>query len=1272
MAEFDINVNVNGAKSANDLNTKLQDLDKHSKKSTTSLTDLAKKTAVLTGSVYALNKAYDATLAVGFNFNKSMEQNIQGLTALTVATSKNVDSMGNALNIQEKYTLANVEATKTLKALQAVNVDTPHTLDETNKIYKAMYVSMKNAGASTDDMVQLTKQVSIAAGSAEIEFQGLLAGVDGLATGTVLANSDLGRFLTGLGLTNEELKNSENVVGLLNDRLSQFQPADTMERAISNLTNAWEQLNGELTKGLFDSTKDSFNDLADAINENKDDIVLYGDFAGATLSRMGDGFNLLFETASAGFTGLTSGTEIAFKTMVKALADSLIGISGALESIGLITSEDTNRWLDESLQLSIDISNAQWELTKSAKDTKEAFDDWNVTVEERVAISQALRREQKKGAEVQAELIAADEAELELAESIMEAFENEIIMLNESYDAKQKLAELDLKEALGDLDETADSFNSILDAQISLAESTQDWTTSLEGNAKAIAGVGQSFQKMHVNNLKYQKADYESQQRYAKAFLEARGDEKKEKKAEAKFDKEQATLRSENLNNQLQGYGQLAGAMAQFFEEGSDGAKTFEVAQSSLALVGAVNAVIQAWGSAPFPANLPAVAATSASVVALLGNIGQTLSGGGGGASAPVSVGDVQGTSAGFAFEGMDSTKSLETALKELKSSVDVQNKLFGASGLYGSEFVNDLKVAAGTLISDVTTAWRESFNNPNLLEFNGVLAGFNLETLELKGGATVKQFDNIFQLFGAMSDLGETLPDVGAVARGGNLEDLIEFETAVSEAINSYTSSMLDMAGAMDGYRETWKGIYDEVTQNNKYANIALEEATKQVNELSTRLGVDSFPDLLDQLISKYDIDYSTLQDMYDANDPAKLAEYLSEIFPQGKFSPEEIYNYVDAIESVGDAMSQASSNVESFVDSLKTQQELLQEQADAFNLQVANTQAELMSQFETLKQGTGGLTDAELDYLNTAKNAIDEKESAEEKAREKAQREAKKEEEANLREAKRIEDAKLKEAQKIEDSKRKAAEKFAIEHAKNEARRAKERQKALEEAEKARIKALQDGLKETLRGIESSLGIVGSSIDRLKGATESLRASSLGSTNTLDKFYESMSATIGLSKTGDYAKFSQSLDKTLGLTSVLDDVTAFGSKQEQEFARLAIASQFEDLTGVMETELSVLKQIEANTRTQLLASGAKGFSSGGYTGNIGINQVAGVVHGREYVVNAQTTRDLGLNGQGGLFKQMVQTLNVMQAHLYEINKVSKKQLTVQRDSNIILQEGA
>ena len=43
------------------------------------------------------------------------------------------------------------------------------------------------------------------------------------------------------------------------------------------------------------------------------------------------------------------------------------------------------------------------------------------------------------------------------------------------------------------------------------------------------------------------------------------------------------------------------------------------------------------------------------------------------------------------------------------------------------------------------------------------------------------------------------------------------------------------------------------------------------------------------------------------------------------------------------------------------------------------------------------------------------------------------------------------------------------------------------------------------------------------------------------------------------------------------------------------------------------------------------KGFKEGGYTGPGGVNEVVGVVHGQEFVVDAENTKRIGVGDFGG-----------------------------------------
>ena len=82
------------------------------------------------------------------------------------------------------------------------------------------------------------------------------------------------------------------------------------------------------------------------------------------------------------------------------------------------------------------------------------------------------------------------------------------------------------------------------------------------------------------------------------------------------------------------------------------------------------------------------------------------------------------------------------------------------------------------------------------------------------------------------------------------------------------------------------------------------------------------------------------------------------------------------------------------------------------------------------------------------------------------------------------------------------------------------------------------------------------------------------------------------------------------------------------------------------------------------------KGYSSGGYTGNGGKYEPAGIVHRGEYVVNSETTRDLGLNNNsGGVFTEIVEELkqikkenNDMKLLMVKLTADNSKMLTIDR----------
>ncbi|OAV05921.1 Phage tail length tape-measure protein 1 [Moraxella catarrhalis] len=92
-----------------------------------------------------------------------------------------------------------------------------------------------------------------------------------------------------------------------------------------------------------------------------------------------------------------------------------------------------------------------------------------------------------------------------------------------------------------------------------------------------------------------------------------------------------------------------------------------------------------------------------------------------------------------------------------------------------------------------------------------------------------------------------------------------------------------------------------------------------------------------------------------------------------------------------------------------------------------------------------------------------------------------------------------------------------------------------------------------------------------------------------------------------------------------------------------------------------------QGHVLSMINAISPKGFATGGYTGNMGINQVAGVVHGQEYVLNAKATKRIGVgnlerlnrgDGIGGTVVNVNVTVNSDGTSNVQANHTMGKQL--------------
>jgi len=234
--------------------------------------------------IFAMKKAYDMTLGMGFEYNKLIEQETIGLKFLIAQNLQGKD-------VVKKFALAQQEANKALKIAKEINVETPHTLGETLQIYKLIIPQVLKYGGTLKEAGEITKGVSILASSMGVEFQNLLKTVDSLMSGE-MKESGLKRSLELVGLSQKAIKQTikENgdLVGLFIEKLKQAGVAGkefgmSWQGVSAKMKNEWDAVMGEIQKPLFDSAKAEMLEFAEFLRENKQEII---DFTKITIENI--------------------------------------------------------------------------------------------------------------------------------------------------------------------------------------------------------------------------------------------------------------------------------------------------------------------------------------------------------------------------------------------------------------------------------------------------------------------------------------------------------------------------------------------------------------------------------------------------------------------------------------------------------------------------------------------------------------------------------------------------------------------------------------------------------------------------------------------------------------------------------------------------------------------------------------------------------------------------------------------------------------------------
>ena len=287
------------------------------------LRDSLGKMVLAVGGVAALTSAFKSFAASGIEANRSFENLKIQLTGLIAANSSNVSMMGKTLDAHTKWNMSMKESEGILKKLNETNAKTKFTLEEITGAFNMFYATSAGQG-SRNKAVQAMDSIALAAQAVGKNLSDLTPMMDSLATGTVVAASEMGSFMKIVGLTNEELKKASSegkVYDHIIEKLAKYkelsaEAAKGYEVALGSLKNELTELSRELTKPMFDMLTSGIASFSNFIKENKATIV---EWAG-------------YIVTAGKHLGLLAGAFVAAKIGTAAF-NAVLGISRATMAI---------------------------------------------------------------------------------------------------------------------------------------------------------------------------------------------------------------------------------------------------------------------------------------------------------------------------------------------------------------------------------------------------------------------------------------------------------------------------------------------------------------------------------------------------------------------------------------------------------------------------------------------------------------------------------------------------------------------------------------------------------------------------------------------------------------------------------------------------------------------------------------------------------------------------------------------------------------------------
>ncbi|WP_321276917.1 tape measure protein [Thiomicrorhabdus indica] len=558
--------------------------------------------------------------------------------------------------------------------------------------------------------------------------------------------------------------------------------------------------------------------------------------------------------------------------------------------------------------------------------------------------------------DAQAAQAAADQAKQEAAEIAIDAVEREIAAVYELSNARQEAYRQNTIDAQWNKDNAAfDAMDAIdLDASafadeienmaLSVDSIGDAWTRTGDAASQAIANMmatHQDFAKQYIAAGKDQEKIDEDRFKLNDMYQKGVIDFSEFKESQAKLDAKQDELKAQNLDNQINLYAGIASNIKNMASEGSAAAKVAMVAEQGLALVQGVRAVIRAWGD-PYPLNLVSVPLTIASVGSLLGQIGQSFSGGSGGGSAPITA------------NGMTAEQNIaftEATYEPMIDRLDRQIELLESIDRQGSAYEFGIDAARLTFEKDYKVAVQEAFadgtlkvnllNNGNELnaasfaDYGQITQNLGFDFFKTDGSddffektkyayldtQSLSEGYNYLKLITSeYADLVSFVQDQGWKKAGMSPKEFGELQQEVlisdfQEVLSEFALSIVDTMTELQDAGDSFKEMYDSVTGTVFYETLRLEQAYADVERLANGRTFSDFLqdeieniEALGQFFSDDVFAKLMSQDPADAIAQIAILEELEQktgmTFENGA---REALDYLESIELVAGAQSKA-----------------------------------------------------------------------------------------------------------------------------------------------------------------------------------------------------------------------------------------------------------------------------------------------------------------------------------------------------------------------------